>query len=64
MKQSAEDLSKSLKHQHEEILKQHTLQKNPLDIDNWEEDLTKWPKTHTGQLFIHNYTLEMKAFST
>ena len=61
VKQSAEDLSKSLKHQHEEILKQHNVLKDPLDIDDWEEDVTKWPKTHMGQLF--NYILEVKAFS-
>ena len=62
VKQSAEDLSKSLKDQYGELLKQYNLPKDPLDINDWEEEVTKWPKTHIGHVF--SYILEMKAFST
>ena len=62
VKQSAEDLSKSLKDQYGELLKQYNLLKDPLDINDWEEEVTKWPKTHIGHVF--SYILEMKAFST
>ena len=41
VKHSDEDLSKGLKHKHEEPLKKYDLPKDPLDID-WEEELTKW----------------------
>ena len=51
-----------MKDQYGELLKQYNLLKDPLDINDWEEEVTKWPKTHIGHVF--SYILEMKAFST
>ena len=62
MRQSAEDLSISLKHQHEGLLKEYSLPNDSLDMNDWEDEVTKLPKTYIGQIF--SYILEMKAFST
>ena len=62
VKQSAEDLSESLKDQYGQLLKQYNLPKDPLDINDWEEEVMKGRKTHIGHVF--SYILEMKAFST
>lgn len=41
VKQSAGDLSKGLRHQHEELLKKYDLPKDPLDMNDWEEELMR-----------------------
>ena len=41
VKQSAEDLSESLKDQYGQLLKYCNLPKDPLDINDWEEEVMK-----------------------
>lgn len=41
VKQSAGDLSKGLRHQHEKLLKKYDLPKDPLDMNDWEEELMR-----------------------
>lgn len=41
VKQSAGDLSKGLRHQHEELLKKYDLPKDALDMNDWEEELMR-----------------------
>ena len=41
VKESAENISEGLKHQHEKLLKKYDLPKDPLEMNDWEEDLTK-----------------------
>lgn len=61
-KESAEQYAQSLKTQHEATLQKYSIQQDPIEIVDWEEDLTKWPKTNIGQIF--SYILSSKAFST
>ena len=62
IKQSAEDLAKGLRNEHTMLLKSFDIQQDPLEIKEWNTDLTSWPKVDIGNIF--SYILEKKAFST
>ena len=64
LKVTAEHLFSSLKSDNENTLKDSGLTVDPLQLNagEWEEDLTKWPRTHMGQIF--SYSLENKTFET
>ena len=61
IRQSAEDLAKTLRHDYTMLLKSFDIQ-YPLEIKDWSSDLSKWPKVNIGHIF--SYILEKKAFST
>ena len=62
IKQSADDLARALQNEHNILLKSFDIQQDPLEMKEWNTDLTKWPKIDIGNIF--SYILEKKAFST
>ena len=62
IKQSADDLTRTLQNKHNILLKLFYIQQDPLEMKEWNTDLTKWPKVDIGNIF--SYILEKKAFST
>ena len=62
IKQSADDLARALRNEHNILLKSFDIQQDPLEMKEWNTDLTKWPKVDIGNIF--SYILEKKAFST
>lgn len=64
IKPATENLASSLKSDNENTLKDGGLTVDPLQLNagEWEDDLTKWPRTHMGQIF--SYILENKTFET
>ena len=60
----AENLASNLKQDYEQALKKGDLSFDSLllNASDWEDNLTKWPRTHIGQIF--SYILENKAFET
>ena len=50
-KESAEHYAQSLKTQHQATLEKYDIQQDPIEIVDWDEELTKWPKTNIGQIY-------------
>ena len=61
IRQSAEDLAKTLRQDYTMLLKSFDIQ-DPFEIKEWSSDLSKWPKVNIGNIF--SYILEKKVFST
>ena len=62
VKETAEDFAETLKNEHKRLLAKYEIEKDPLEMTDWSEDPTKWPKTNLGNIF--GYILSKKAFST
>ena len=62
IKQSADDLARALRNEHNILLIWFDIQQDPLEMKEWNTDLTTWPKVKTENIFF--YVLEKKTFST
>eukprot|EP00794_Sanderia_malayensis_P010437 gene10437-11531_t len=60
VKESVEDLAKTLRNEHHVLLKSLDIEQDPLVMKEWNKDLTKWPKVDLGNIF--SYILEKSLF--
>ena len=61
VKETAEDLAKTLQNEHKKLLAKYGIEKDPLEMTDWSEDLTKWPKTNLGESFFDRLHWPMQS---
>ena len=59
---SQEAMAKQLKIDYNQLLRTYELKVDPNKLTSWEDDMSKWPSVHTGNIF--QFILENKAFDT